>query len=65
MLLKGNEPAVVAKVLNVPMEWVEATVASMEPEPSDESFDVFDLDLDVHALARLEWCWTAEEGEAE
>jgi hypothetical protein len=64
MLLKGNAPAVVAKVLNVPMEWVEATVASMEPESSDEGFDVFD-DLDVHALARRDGRGGREEDEAE
>jgi hypothetical protein len=62
MILEGHEPAVIANVLNVPIEWVEATMVSMEPESSgDESFDVFDLDLDVHALARLEWCWSPEE----
>ena len=54
MLLEGNEPAVIAKVLNVPMEWVEATVASMEPESADgdESFDAFD---DAQALASAGW----------
>jgi hypothetical protein len=58
MILEGHEPAVIAKVLNVPMEWVEATMVSMEPEPSEEGFDVTD---DVHALARLEWCWSSGE----
>ena len=60
MLLEGNDSSVISKVLNVPMEWVKATMVSMEPESSEEGFGVFD-DLDVHALARLEWCWTAEE----
>jgi hypothetical protein len=64
MLQAGIDPVAIAVALDVPMEWVEATVASMEPEPSDESFDVFD-DLDVHALARLEWCWSPEEDAAE
>jgi hypothetical protein len=37
----------------------------MKPESGDERFDDFDLDLDVHALARLEWCWSPEEDAAE
>ncbi len=65
MLQAGIDPVAIAVALDVSTEWVEATMASMKPEPSDESFDVFDLDLDVHALARLEWCWAAEEDEAE
>ncbi|NBV51318.1 hypothetical protein EBR78_08895 [bacterium] len=63
MLLEGNEPAVIAKVLNVPMEWVEATMASMEPEAGVESFDDFDVLDDVHALARLEWCWSSDDSD--
>jgi hypothetical protein len=51
MLLEGNDSSVISKVLNVPMEWVKATMVSMEPEPSEEGFGVFD-DLDIHALAR-------------
>jgi hypothetical protein len=52
MILEGHEPAVIAKVLNVPMEWVEATMVSMEPESGDESFDAFD---DAQALASAGW----------
>jgi len=52
MILEGAEPAVIAKVLNVPMEWVEATMVSMEPESGDESFDAFD---DAQALASAGW----------
>jgi hypothetical protein len=52
MLLEGTDPAVIAKVLNVPMEWVEATMVSMEPESGDESFDAFD---DAQALASAGW----------
>ena len=53
MILEGHEPAVIANVLNVPMEWIEATMASMEPESSgDESFDAFD---DAQALVSAGW----------
>ena len=35
MLLAGIEPAIIAKTLNVPMEWIEATMASMEPDEKE------------------------------
>lgn len=47
MLLAGIEPAIIAKTLNVPMEWIEATEASMEPD-EEEYGDAFD---DAQALA--------------
>jgi hypothetical protein len=52
MILEGYEPTVIANVLNVPIEWVEATMVSMEPESGDESFDAFD---DAQALASAGW----------
>lgn len=50
MLLAGFEPVVIAKTLNVPIEWVEATAASMEPE--EEDGDAFD---DAQAFKSAGW----------
>jgi hypothetical protein len=51
MLLDGIEPAVIAKTLNVPLEWVEATMDSLESD-DEEQDDAFD---DGQAYASAGW----------
>ena len=51
MILAGFEPVIIAKTLNVPIEWVEATASSMEPE-EEEDVDAFD---DAQAFKSAGW----------